>query len=101
MPIADRSLKASQSAIRNPQSTMSSTAIILAAGKSTRMKSKRPKPLHEVCGKPMLHFVLQACFEAGCHRVLVVVGHGKDEIVAEFGSDDRITWVEQTDQLGT
>jgi bifunctional UDP-N-acetylglucosamine pyrophosphorylase/glucosamine-1-phosphate N-acetyltransferase len=79
----------------------SPTAIILAAGKSTRMKSKRPKPLHEICGKPMLHYVLQACYEAGCHRVMVVIGYGKDEILAEFDHDKRITWVEQTEQLGT
>jgi bifunctional UDP-N-acetylglucosamine pyrophosphorylase / glucosamine-1-phosphate N-acetyltransferase len=80
---------------------MSSSAIILAAGKSTRMKSKRPKPLHEICGKPMLHYVLEACYEAGCHRVLGVIGFGKDEILAQFGHDKRITWVEQTEQLGT
>ena len=80
---------------------MSVTAIILAAGKSTRMKSKRPKPLHEVCGKPMLAFILDACFSAGCDRLLVVVGHGKDKIISQFGQDTRITWVEQTEQLGT
>lgn len=80
---------------------MSLSAIILAAGKSTRMKSARPKPLHEVCGRPMLHYVLQACYDAGCLRVIVVIGHGKDEITAEFGHDKRITWVEQTEQLGT
>ncbi len=80
---------------------MSTTAIILAAGKSTRMKSRRPKPLHDVCGRPMLEYVLRACYEAGCDRVLVVVGHGKDEIIARFGADTRISWVEQTEQLGT
>ena len=80
---------------------MSLTAIILAAGKSTRMKSKRPKPLHEICGKPMLDYILCACYEAGCQRVVVVVGYGKDEIVAQFGNDERIEWVEQTEQLGT
>ncbi len=80
---------------------MSATAIILAAGKSTRMKSARPKPLHEVCGRPMLEYVLRACYEAGCERVIVVVGHGKDEIVARFDGDSRIQWVEQTEQLGT
>jgi bifunctional UDP-N-acetylglucosamine pyrophosphorylase/glucosamine-1-phosphate N-acetyltransferase len=80
---------------------MSSTAIILAAGKSTRMKSRRPKPLHPICGKPMLQYVLDACYEAGCHRVLVVIGYGKEEILAQFGGDKRITWVEQTEQLGT
>jgi bifunctional UDP-N-acetylglucosamine pyrophosphorylase/glucosamine-1-phosphate N-acetyltransferase len=80
---------------------MTLSAIILAAGKSTRMKSALPKPLHEVCGKPMLHYVLQACYDAGCARVIVVIGHGKDEITAEFGHDKRITWVEQSEQLGT
>jgi bifunctional UDP-N-acetylglucosamine pyrophosphorylase/glucosamine-1-phosphate N-acetyltransferase len=80
---------------------MSLTAIILAAGKSTRLKSKLPKALHEVCGRPMLQWVLDACYDAGVDRVLVVVGHGKDEIVARFGGDRRIHWVEQTEQLGT
>ena len=80
---------------------MSTTAIILAAGRSTRMKSRRPKALHEVCGKPMLHYILQACFDAGVTRAIVVVGHGKDEVVACFGADKRIHFVEQTEQLGT
>ncbi len=80
---------------------MSATAIILAAGKSTRMKSARPKPLHEVCGRPMLEYVLRACFDAGCSNVIVVVGHGKDEVIAQFAGDSRIQWIEQTEQLGT
>jgi bifunctional UDP-N-acetylglucosamine pyrophosphorylase/glucosamine-1-phosphate N-acetyltransferase len=80
---------------------MTPIAIILAAGKSTRIKSKKPKALHEVCGKPMLQFVIDACYSAGCQRVLVVVGHGKDEVMAQFGHDRRIEWVDQTEQLGT
>lgn len=76
-------------------------AILLAAGKSTRMRSARPKVLHEVCGKPMLSFVLDACYGAGCERVMVVVGYGKDEVVAQYAADQRITWVEQAEQLGT
>jgi bifunctional UDP-N-acetylglucosamine pyrophosphorylase/glucosamine-1-phosphate N-acetyltransferase len=80
---------------------MSVSAIILAAGKSTRLKTKRPKALHEVCGRPMLHYVLEACYGAGCSRVIVVVGHGKDEIIDAFSHDPRITWVEQTEQRGT
>lgn len=80
---------------------MSLTAIILAAGKSTRMKSKRPKGLHEICGRPMLHYILRACYEAGVTRILMVVGHGKDEIIAAFGEDRRIHFVEQIEQLGT
>ncbi len=65
------------------------------------MKSKRPKALHEICGKPMLHYILQACFDAGVTRCLVVVGHGKDEIIAAFADDERIRFIEQTEQLGT
>lgn len=80
---------------------MSTSAIILAAGKSTRLKSARPKALHEICGKPMLEWVLDACYSAGCRKIIVVVGHGKDEIIAAFGHDQRIQWVEQTEQLGT
>ena len=73
---------------------MSSTAIILAAGKSTRMKSKLPKALHPVCGRPMLAYVIRACYDAGVTRILMVVGHGKDQIIGEFGKDKRIAWVE-------
>jgi bifunctional UDP-N-acetylglucosamine pyrophosphorylase/glucosamine-1-phosphate N-acetyltransferase len=80
---------------------MSLTAIILAAGKSTRMKSKKPKVLHEVCGRPMLDYILQAAFGAGCDKVMVVVGHGKDEVISRFEHDKRIKFVEQTEQLGT
>ncbi len=81
--------------------TMSVSAIILAAGKSTRMKSRLPKPLHEICGKPMLGWVLDACHDAGCRKIVVVVGHGKDEVIAAFSRDKRIEFVEQTEQLGT
>jgi len=80
---------------------MSLTAIILAAGKSTRMKSKRPKPLHEICGKPMLGWILDACFAADVTRALVVVGYGKEEVMAQFGQDRRVEFVDQTEQLGT
>ncbi len=78
-----------------------SAAIILAAGKSTRMKSGLPKVLHEICGKPMLAYVLDACREAGIGRLIVVVGHGKEEVLTRFSFQEDITWVEQTEQLGT
>lgn len=80
---------------------MALTAIILAAGKSTRLKTRRAKALHEVCGRPMLEYVIRACYGVGCDRILMVVGHGKDEIIARFGDDKRIHWIEQTEQLGT
>ena len=80
---------------------MSLTAIILAAGKSTRMKSDLPKPLHPVCGRPMLSYILQAAFDAGAGKCFVVVGHGKEQIMAAFGDDPRVRFVEQREQLGT
>jgi len=80
---------------------MSLTAVILAAGRSTRMKSNKPKVLHEVCGRSMLEHVLSACWEAGCTRALVVVGYGKEAVMQSLAGEERITWVEQQEQLGT
>ena len=51
---------------------MTVRAVVLAAGKGTRMKSGRPKMLHEVCGRPMLWYVLRALHEAGVSDVTVV-----------------------------
>jgi bifunctional UDP-N-acetylglucosamine pyrophosphorylase/glucosamine-1-phosphate N-acetyltransferase len=76
-------------------------AIILAAGKSTRMKTELPKVLHPICGQPMLAYVLSACRDAGVDRLLVVVGHGKEEVVAHFSGQSDVRWVEQTKQKGT
>ncbi|MFI4860190.1 MAG: NTP transferase domain-containing protein [Phycisphaerales bacterium JB063] len=76
-------------------------AIILAAGKGTRMKSDLPKVLHEVAGKPMVWWVVQACKEAGADLCVVVVGY-KGELVREaLAGEDGIAFVEQTEQLGT
>lgn len=65
------------------------------------MKSRVPKVLHEVCGRPMLEHILLAAYEAGCTRAIVVVGHGKEQVMARFAADGRIAWVEQTEQLGS
>ncbi len=81
---------------------MSETAaIILAAGKSTRMKSDLPKVLQGICGRPMLSYALDACSEAGIDYVHVVVGHGQDLVREAFADHDGLTWVEQVEQRGT
>ncbi|MHC5108288.1 MAG: NTP transferase domain-containing protein [Planctomycetota bacterium] len=81
---------------------MSETAaIILAAGKSTRMQSELPKVLHQVCGRPMLGYVISACRLAGVDKLIVVVGHGKSQVQEAFSSERDITWVEQLEQNGT
>ena len=51
-------------------------AVVLAAGEGTRMRSARPKPLHRLCGRPMVTWVLDALSGLGLTRVVVVVGHG-------------------------
>ncbi|MBU0716859.1 MAG: NTP transferase domain-containing protein [Planctomycetes bacterium] len=81
---------------------MSETAaVILAAGRSTRMKSDLPKVLHEICGRPMLSFVLSACRLAGASRLLVVVGHGKGQVKERFEAEGDVVWVDQDEQNGT
>ena len=62
-------------------------AIILAAGKSTRMKSRLPKPLHPICGLPMTAHVIRACREAGVARIVVVVGHEAETVRAGLGNE--------------
>jgi len=75
-------------------------AVILAAGKGTRMKSQLPKVLHPICGAPMLQYPLQAAQQAGFTQLQVVVGH-QSEAVRETFSAAQVSWVEQTEQLGT
>lgn len=76
-------------------------AVVLAAGKGTRMISEVPKVLHRACGRPLLAWVLDAARAAGCERLLVVVGHGADQVRAEFAGASDIVWVDQREQLGT
>ncbi len=65
------------------------------------MKSSMPKVLHPVCGRPMLSYVMDACREAGCERLICVIGFGADQIRAAYNGQPDIVWVEQTEQLGT
>jgi bifunctional UDP-N-acetylglucosamine pyrophosphorylase/glucosamine-1-phosphate N-acetyltransferase len=75
-------------------------AVVLAAGKGTRMRSRLPKVLHRAAGRPLLGWVVDAARAAGCRRILVVVGHGAEEVRAEIGGGD-VTWVVQAEQRGT
>ena len=81
------------------------SAIILAAGEGTRMRSSRPKPLHMICGRPMVMHVLHALAELHVERTVVVVGHGAERVtkkVTEQTPDDlNVTFVEQAVQRGT
>ena len=68
-------------------SSTKTTAIILAAGQGTRMKSELPKVMHALCGRPLVYFPVRAALDAGVDDVVVVVGHGK-ELVESYVPGD-------------
>jgi UDP-N-acetylglucosamine diphosphorylase/glucosamine-1-phosphate N-acetyltransferase len=75
-------------------------ALILAAGKGTRMKSDLPKVLHEIKGKPLLGYVLDTAKAAGAEKVVVIVGHQAQRVRERF-ADCGCVFVKQEPQLGT
>lgn len=83
-------------------------AVVLAAGEGTRMRSERAKVLHEVLGRPMVRYPVEAARRAGADRVVVVVGHQQEAVAGvlrgaleEEGPDDRLVFVEQPERRGT
>jgi bifunctional UDP-N-acetylglucosamine pyrophosphorylase/glucosamine-1-phosphate N-acetyltransferase len=65
-------------------------SIILAAGEGTRMKSRTPKVLHKICGRPILEYVIDASRNANVEKNYVIVGHGGDEVREEFKNKDVV-----------
>jgi len=83
---------------------MDLNVVILAAGKGTRMKSRLPKVLQPLAKKPLLAHVLETSFKLDARKVIVVYGHGGDQVKQEIGGyfpQAPIAWVEQQEQLGT
>lgn len=78
---------------------MDLATVILAAGKGTRMKSKLPKVLHNVCGSTMLSYVIDAVQGAGVKKIIVVVGYGADVVAREVKGRAQVA--HQAEQLGT
>lgn len=74
-------------------------AVILAAGKGTRMKSDLPKGLHQVCGIPMVSLIGRAILEAGIQRRIAVIGHGGELMQQVLGDGYEFAW--QHEQRGT
>ena len=62
---------------------MSVSAIVLAAGEGTRMRSSRPKPLHMICGRAMVLHVIHALEKLAPERAAIVVGHGAEQVTKE------------------
>jgi len=80
------------------------SAVVLAAGEGTRMRSSLPKVLHPLCGRPMLLHVIDTLVALPLDRVVVVVGHGADAVTAalqDVRTDIPIEFVEQRVQRGT
>ncbi|HWE55875.1 MAG TPA: sugar phosphate nucleotidyltransferase [Acidimicrobiales bacterium] len=81
------------------------SAVVLAAGEGTRMRSERPKPLHRLCGRPMVLHVLHALAELDLERAVVVVGHGASRVTKAVGEQPppglHLDFVEQRVQRGT
>lgn len=79
---------------------MSFSAVILAAGKGTRMYSNLPKVLHTLAGKPMVKHVIDTCSGLGANNIHLVYGHGGDQMKAAL-EQESVNWVLQAEQLGT
>ncbi|HKG52776.1 MAG TPA: NTP transferase domain-containing protein, partial [Anaerolineales bacterium] len=79
--------------------TLKITAVLLAAGQGTRMKSELPKVLHPLCGKPMLWHVVEALKTVTTEQPVVVVGHGAEQVRKYVGNSAEC--VLQEPQLGT
>jgi bifunctional UDP-N-acetylglucosamine pyrophosphorylase / glucosamine-1-phosphate N-acetyltransferase len=81
------------------------SSIVLAAGDGTRMRSERPKPLHLVCGRPMVMHVIHAMSGLDVDRTIVVVGHGAErvsrKVTEQAPTDLNVSFVEQRSQRGT
>ncbi len=76
-------------------------AVILAAGKGTRMQSDLPKVMHPVVDRPMVHWVVDAARAAGATKIVLVIGHGADLMRAEFAGVSDVEFALQEKQLGT
>lgn len=76
------------------------TALVLAAGQGTRMKSDLAKVLHTMAGQPLLAYVLESLDELGVGRRLVVIGHQRERVQAAF-AETSVEWVIQAEQRGT
>ena len=79
---------------------MSTSVIILAAGKGTRMRSSLPKVLQPLAGRPLLGHVIETAKKLDAKNIITIYGHGGDLVQKAF-AHENVRWVEQTEQLGT
>jgi bifunctional UDP-N-acetylglucosamine pyrophosphorylase/glucosamine-1-phosphate N-acetyltransferase len=77
------------------------SVVILAAGRGKRMNSDLPKVLQPLAGEPLLRHVVRTARELGADRILVVYGHGGEQVPEAFAESGDLEWVLQAEQLGT
>lgn len=80
---------------------MSLQIVVLAAGQGKRMYSNLPKVLHRIAGKPLLGHVLDTARELSPDKLVVVYGHGGEQVRTAFVGQDDLAWAHQAEQLGT
>jgi bifunctional UDP-N-acetylglucosamine pyrophosphorylase/glucosamine-1-phosphate N-acetyltransferase len=74
-------------------------AIVLAAGEGTRMKSRLPKVLHQVCGKPMIKYVIDRLEELNIDKKIIIIGYKGNLVKETLGK--KVDYIWQKKQLGT
>ncbi len=75
--------------------------VILAAGQGKRMRSRLPKVLHRLAGKPLLGHVIDCARTLSPQEIVVVHGHGSEQVLEAFAGQSDLRWAEQVEQLGT
>ncbi|MBA3983640.1 MAG: bifunctional N-acetylglucosamine-1-phosphate uridyltransferase/glucosamine-1-phosphate acetyltransferase [Acidimicrobiia bacterium] len=84
---------------------MSVSAVVLAAGQGTRMRSNRPKPLHYICGRPLVLHAIWSLIDLNPERTVVVVGEGAEQVTKHVQESApawaNVVFAEQFDQRGT
>lgn len=78
---------------------MQTIALVLAAGQGTRMKSQKPKVIHEILGIPMVELVIDAARQAGCNETVVITGHEAEQVEAVLPAGVHV--VRQQQRIGT
>jgi len=87
--------------LASPMPDVPPVAVILAAGKSTRMKSEIPKVLHQVCGKTMVEHVIDAARQAGVTRCVLIIGHKAEQVQSALKHLPNVEFALQSEQKGT
>jgi bifunctional UDP-N-acetylglucosamine pyrophosphorylase/glucosamine-1-phosphate N-acetyltransferase len=100
-PVLKQTMKELNEALKKEEGLKNLSAIILAAGKGSRMKSNKAKVTFPLAGKSMVQRVVDTALKVDCSKIAVIVGFQKQSVIDCISPDERLEYVEQTEQLGT